>query len=100
MFETALETGVSIASGSDVGVFPHGDNVRELEAMVAAGMPVLDTVVAATSGNARILNLDVGRVKSGHFADLIAVQGDPTHEIAALRRVEFVMKEGTVYKSP
>ncbi len=78
MFETALETGVSIASGSDVGVFPHGDNVRELEAMVAAGMPVLDTVVAATSGNARILNLDVGRVKSGHFADLIAVQGDPS----------------------
>ncbi len=100
MFETALESGVSIASGSDVGVFPHGDNVRELEAMVAAGMAVLDTVVAATSGTARILNLEVGRVKSGHFADLLAVQGDPTSDISALRRVEFVMKDGAVYKRP
>ena len=101
MFESALESGVLIASGSDVGVFPHGDNARELEAMVAAGMPVLDTLVAATSGNARILNLEgeIGRVKAGHRADLIGVRGDPTGDISVVRRVEFVMRDGIVHRS-
>jgi imidazolonepropionase-like amidohydrolase len=102
VFKQALAAGVTIASGSDVGVFAHGDNAREIEAMVDFGMPVVDAVRSATSIDARVLHLDdkVGRVKSGLWADLIAVEGDPTREVSALRRVRFVMKGGVVYKAP
>jgi imidazolonepropionase-like amidohydrolase len=97
-FQTALAAGVTILNGSDVGVFPHGENVREIELMVRYGMPAPDALKAATSVAGRVLHMDIGLVKPGMLADLIAVDGDPTKDIPALRRVKLVMKGGTVYK--
>jgi imidazolonepropionase-like amidohydrolase len=97
-FKAALDSGVTILSGSDVGTFTHGDNARELEAMVEFGMPPVDALKAATSVAGRVLHMDIGTVKPGMFADLIAIDGDPTKDISAIRRVKFVMKAGTVYK--
>ena len=97
-FKAALAAGVPMCFGGDVGVFAHGDNVRELELMVDYGMSALDAVRAATSGNAAILRLaNVGAVRPGLAADLVAVDGDPTQSISALRRVRFVMKAGKIY---
>jgi imidazolonepropionase-like amidohydrolase len=98
MFKAALAAGVTILSGSDVGTFPHGDNAREIERMVAYGMPTVDALKAATSVAGRVLHMDIGLVKTGMLADLIAVDGDPVKDVAALRQVKFVMKGGTVYK--
>jgi imidazolonepropionase-like amidohydrolase len=97
-FKAALDAGVTILSGSDVGVFTHGDNARELEMMVAYGMSPTDTLKAATATAGRIFHMDIGLVKSGSLADLIALDGDPTKDISAVRRVRFVMKGGVVYK--
>ena len=101
-FKMALDAGVTILSGSDVGVFPHGENARELELMVDYGMPAIDALRSATSTGARVLHMEdrIGRVKPGLYADLVSVQGDPTREISALRRVGLVMKEGMVVRSP
>ena len=87
---------MTICFGGDVGVFRHGDNVRELELMVEYGMTPLAALRAATSGNARIFHLEdqVGRIAPGMLADLVAVEGDPTREIAALRRVRAVLASG------
>jgi len=97
-FKAALDAGVTILSGSDIGVFPHGENAREIELMVDYGMSRLDALKAATSVAGRVLHMNIGEVKPGMFADLIAVDGDPATDISALRRVKFVMKAGTVYK--
>ncbi|MFN7985057.1 MAG: amidohydrolase family protein [Vicinamibacterales bacterium] len=99
-FKAALAAGVTILSGSDVGVFPHGDNARELELMVDYGMSRIAALQSATSVAARVLHLEetIGRVAPGLAADLIATDGDPTENISALRRVRFVMKAGAVVK--
>jgi imidazolonepropionase-like amidohydrolase len=99
-FKAALDAGVKMCFGGDVGVFAHGDNVRELEIMVDYGMSPMAALVAATSGNASYFRQGerIGRVKPGLFADLIAVQGDPTASVKALRSVQFVMKNGKIYK--
>jgi imidazolonepropionase-like amidohydrolase len=91
---------VQICFGGDVGVYAHGDNVRELELMVEYGMTAGNALIAATSGNARIFGIDnrVGWVRAGLLADLIAVEGNPLEDIAALRRVRFVMKGGAVFR--
>ena len=101
MFKLALASGVTICNGSDVGVFAHGANALELELMVEYGMTPIAALKAASSVNARILHRenDFGRVAPGLFADLMAVTGDPTRDIAQLRKVSFVMKGGQVVRN-
>ncbi len=96
-FRMALAAGVPICAGGDVGVFTHGENWRELVLMQAAGMTAAQVAIAATSGNAHILHLDqVGALKPGLLADVIAVDGDPTRDIAAVKSVRLVMKGGEI----
>jgi imidazolonepropionase-like amidohydrolase len=85
-----------------VGVFPHGENGREMELMAAAGLPAAQVLIVATSTNARSFALAdrLGSLKPGMLADIIAVAGDPTRDIAAIRDVRFVMKGGRIYRGP
>ena len=98
--QAARQAGVTLAMGGDVGVFAHGDNARELELLVQDyGLGPLEVLRAATSGNARIFHLaDRGRLTPGLLADLVAVAGDPTQRVEALRQVKLVMKGGVVVK--
>lgn len=99
-FKAALDAGVTICFGGDVGVYPHGDNVRELEMMVDYGMPAEDVLRSATSINAGLFHIadKVGRIRTGLLADIIAVEGDPGRDISDLRNVRLVMKDGVVYR--
>lgn len=100
-FKEALASGVTIGMGGDVGVYPHGENVLEMELMVEYGMKTFDVLKAATSVNARAFHLEnqVGFVKEGLKADLVIVTGDPSKNISDLRKVKFVMKDGVVYRN-
>ncbi len=99
-FKLALESGVDIVFGGDVGVFKHGENYRELELMVEYGMTPTKALQSATLLNANIFHLDnLGQLKKGFLADIIAVDGNPTKDIKTMRNVRFVMKDGVVYKN-
>jgi imidazolonepropionase-like amidohydrolase len=100
-FQLAMKAGVPICMGGDVGVFAHGKNWLEMEAMQRAGMPAPQVMIAATSGNARIFHLaDRGQVKPGLLADLVAVDGDPTRDVSAVEHVRLVMKGGQIVRGP
>lgn len=97
----AVNAGVTIGLGGDVGVFPHGENVYELELMGEyGGMKTIDLLKAATTVNAKALHMEneIGAIRAGMKADLMAVRGDPSKSIAELRKVSFVMKDGVIYR--
>lgn len=101
MFARAYKKGVPIAFGTDAGVFPHGENAKEFEYMVEAGMPIMKALESATVTNAELLGMgdDLGQLKEGFLADIVAVDENPKDNVATLQNVVFVMKEGKIYKS-
>ena len=95
----AYKEGVKIAFGTDTGVSPHGDNAHEFEFMVEAGMAPIDALISANSVAAEALGInDIGQIKEGMKADIISVPGDPIKDISLVMKVDFVMKDGVVYK--
>jgi len=98
----AYEKGLWIVFGTDAGVFPHGINAREFEYMVGAGVPPMTAMLSATIEAAKLLRIDdhLGSIESGKLADLVAVKGDPLEDITLLQNVNFVMKDGVIYKQP
>src|SRR5947209_18381031 len=101
-FRKQLAAGVPMAVGSDVGPFPHGTQARELELMVKYGMTPLATLQADLINGSKLLGWEgqIGKLNSGYLADVIAVPGNPLNDITVLKRVEFVMKGGIVYRRP
>ncbi len=98
-FKMALESGVRICMGGDVGVFPHGDNARELEMMVDYGMKPIDVLRSSTSINANSFKIkDLGSIKKGYLADILIVEGNPAEQISDIRKVKFVIKDGSFVK--
>lgn len=99
-FKIALDHGVTIGMGGDVGVYHHGENVYEMELMIEYGMKPIDVLKAATTVNAKALHMEneIGAIKPGLLADMVIVQGDPAKSISDLRKVVFVMKDGKVYR--
>jgi imidazolonepropionase-like amidohydrolase len=102
MLKKALAAGVTIANGSDMGVFAHGDGAREIELLVDYGMKPADALRAATGVAAKTIGSEsrLGAIKPGLLADLVAVEGDPTGNIQTLRKVKLVMKGGEIYREP
>jgi imidazolonepropionase-like amidohydrolase len=98
-FKAALDAGVTICMGGDVGVFTHGDNAREMEDMVEYGMKPIDVLKSTTSVNADVFKIadQVGRIKKKLFADIIVVEGDPSTNISQVRKIKLVMKNGAIY---
>ncbi|GHF25687.1 hypothetical protein GCM10017044_20630 [Kordiimonas sediminis] len=98
--ENAIKAGVTICNGSDVGVFPHGDNVRELELLVMHGLSPQEVLKAATITGAELMGMKdkLGQIKKGYLADLITVEGNPLEDVSVLKEVSFVMKDGVIYK--
>ncbi len=101
-FKLALDAGVTMVMGGDVGVYTHGTNAREMELMVDYGMKPLDVLRAATSENARIFHQEtrIGSIQKGLLADLVAVSGNPVTDISVVHKVQLVMKDGKIYKKP
>ncbi len=101
-FAAALKSGVTIVAGGDVGVFSHGENARELELMVEYGMSPLEVLKSVTTVNARVFGLgeQLGALKAGYLADLVAVKGRPDQDIRVLRHPDWVIKDGKTYKQP
>jgi imidazolonepropionase-like amidohydrolase len=99
-FYKAYRKGVPIAFGTDAGVFRHGENAREFVYMAEAGMPVMEILKAATVTNATILNMaaSLGQLREGFLADIVAVEANPLNDVATLKKVVFVMKEGEIFK--
>jgi imidazolonepropionase-like amidohydrolase len=99
-FKKQLAAGVPMAVGSDVGPFPHGTQARELELMVQYGMTPADCLRADLLNGAKLLGWSgqIGELKPGYYADVIAVEGDPVHDISAVTKVKFVMKDGVIWK--
>jgi imidazolonepropionase-like amidohydrolase len=98
MFRYALNAGVTICMGGDVGVFAHGDNAREMVLMVEYGMKPIDVLRSATSVNAEVFGLkNLGNIKTGYLADMVAVEGNPAEDIKVVKQVKLVMKDGVVY---
>ncbi len=98
IFTEAMKAGVTICMGGDVGVFPHGDNAREMVLMAEYGMKPIDVLRSATSVNAGVFGLKtLGNVKPGFLADLVAVEGNPSEDIKAVKQVKLVMKDGIIY---
>jgi imidazolonepropionase-like amidohydrolase len=100
-FARAYKRGVPIAFGTDAGVFPHGTNAQEFGYMVEAGMPAEEALRAATITNASLLGMgsELGQLKAGFLADIIAVDGDPIRDVGVLKSVRFVMKDGVIHKN-
>jgi imidazolonepropionase-like amidohydrolase len=101
-FKRQLAAGVPFAVGSDVGPFPHGTQARELELMVQFGMPAAEVLKADMLNGARLLGWagQIGELKPGYYADVVAAPGNPLDDISTLRKVDFVMKGGMVYRRP
>jgi imidazolonepropionase-like amidohydrolase len=101
MFRNAVKIGVKIGFGTDAAVYPHGQNAKEFKLMVDLGMPPIEALRAATSGDADLLGIaaKVGTLEKGKLADIVAMRGDPTTDITATERVSFVMKEGKIVKN-
>src|SRR5690606_22908958 len=100
MFARAYKKGVKIGFGTDAAVFAHGENAKEFGYMVEAGMPAIEAIQSATITNAQLLKMEtqIGQLKEGFLADIVATNEDPTAQIETLTNVVFVMKDGKIYK--
>src|SRR5262249_23201994 len=99
-FRKAVQAGVKMAFGTDLGICPYGSSAKQFALMVKYGMAPMQAIQAATSNAADLLghSSEIGSIKPGKHADLVAVSGDPLTNVSVLENVEFVMKEGKVYK--